>query len=112
MTERRITITTKKKKPTKKKVTPKPAKAPKAKQAQMFDTQIESLEKLANDYEEAEEQATEYRKQMDVIQGELIAEMKRLGKKHYLRDGIELKFVEKSERVKVTVKDKETSNES
>jgi hypothetical protein len=99
-----ITVTKPKKAASKKKVALKPAKAPKPKQQKLFDTEVPALEKLAEDYVEARDQRMEYLKTEVLIKDELHTEMKRLGKKDYVRGNIEIHVVQEDETVKVKIK--------
>lgn len=100
-----ITVSTpkkKQKKPATKKAAPKKVTTPR--QEPMFDSAINSLEKLAEDYAEARDNRQEYLNQEVQIKGELLDEMHKLGKTDYVRGNIEIHIVSEEETVKVKIK--------
>jgi hypothetical protein len=70
------------------------------------DAAIQDLENAALDYQEAKDELISARNYVDQCEGALLSLMKKYGRTHYLRDGIEVTHLEKRERVKVTIKKK------
>jgi hypothetical protein len=102
----------KKAKPKAKATRPKPEAAAKPRRPRQprlpgtEDAAIQELENAALDYQEAKDELASAHGRVNECEGELLSLMKKYGRTHYLRDGIELTHLEKRERVKVTIKKK------
>jgi hypothetical protein len=78
---------------------PKQARLP-----EMDDEKIEELEAAAEEYADIRDQRMALTPQEDQLKKELLAAMKRFGKRKYVRDGIKIDVVSESETVKVKIK--------
>ena len=78
----------------------------------MDEPKVAKLESLAHDYADVRDQRIALSVNEGALKSDIMAEMKRLKKEHYKRDGVEITLVHEKENVKVKIKPSSEEDEA